>query len=267
MLFKKNFEKGQISGVHFGNGKNVFRNIRLNVYSFVADGVLIDTGSASLRNYFIPYFDEHRIEQVVLTHYHEDHTGGAAYLAEKGIPIYMNDIMRSYCMKEADYPFYRKIFWGKREPFEAQPIGQTFQSNSATWDVIETPGHAVDHLAFLNRETGQLFTGDLYVMPKTKVILKEESIPTIISSLEKVLTYDFDEMFCCHAGYVKDGRKALVNKHDFLLTLQDQVITLNKEGYSNKEIANELFTKKYPISRISFGEWDSMHIINSILKG
>lgn len=59
----------------------------------------------------------------------------------------------------------------------------------ATWDVIETPGHAIDHLAFLNRETGQLFTGDLYCQEMTKVILREESIPTIIESLKRVLTF------------------------------------------------------------------------------
>src|SRR5690625_2901796 len=52
------------------------------------------------------------------------------------------------------------LFWGKRRPFQAKPIGQTFNSRNATWDVIETPGHTKDHLSFLNQETGQLFTED-----------------------------------------------------------------------------------------------------------
>src|SRR5699024_12566035 len=88
---------------------------------------------------------------------------------------YMSEIKREYCMTKADYPLYRKIFWGKRKPFRAEPIGETFTSRNATWKVIKTPGHAIDHLAFLNKETGQLFTGDLYCQEKTKVILREES--------------------------------------------------------------------------------------------
>lgn len=60
----------------------------------------------------------------------------------------MNDIMIGYCEKKADYPMYRKIFWGKRSPFHAKAIGKTFSTRNATWDVIDTPGHAIDHLAF-----------------------------------------------------------------------------------------------------------------------
>ena len=37
---------------------------------------------------------------------------------------------------------------GERPAFVAQPFGQTLQTNAATWDVIETPGHTTDHLSF-----------------------------------------------------------------------------------------------------------------------
>ncbi len=79
-----------------------------------------------------------------------------------------------------------------------------FNLEHATWEVIDTPGHAFDHQSFLNRDTGQLFTGDLFVQVHTKLLLSNESIPTIIESLEKVLTYDFDEVFCQHAGFVRE---------------------------------------------------------------
>src|SRR5699024_1449792 len=108
------------------------------------------------------------------------------------------------------------------------PLGDTFTSKSAEWAVIPTPGHAMDHVAFLNKETGQLFSGDLFVHPKTKVVLREESVPTTIHSIEKVLTYDFDEMFCCHAGYVKDGKKALRHKLHHLQSLQHNILTLHQ---------------------------------------
>lgn len=267
MISKKNFTQQMVNEVQIGKGTVTFPGVRLNVRCFVVDGVLIDTGAKSIESEFIPFFKQQDIDQVVITHFHEDHTGCAAFLQkEQQLPIYMSSIMLDYCKKKPDYPVYRKIFWGKRKPFQAMPIGKTFSSRHATWDVIETPGHAIDHLAFLNRETGQLFTGDLYCQEKTKVVLREESIPTIIASLKRVLTYDFGDVFCCHAGYLKDGREALQRKLDYLLDLQGKIIKLHEEGLLPSQITTKLFPKKYPITFFSSGEWDSVHIINSIIQ-
>lgn len=163
-------------------------------------------------------------------------------------------------------PLYRQLFWGRRQPFSAQAVEGTFQSRNASWHVLNTPGHSRDHLAFLNQEIGQLFSGDLYVNPKTKVILREESLPTIMRSIEHVLTYDFDEMFCCHAGYVKDGRQTMTNKLENLKELEEKILSLHKQGYTNKEIQKTIFPKTYPITYFSLGEWDTMHVINSFIN-
>ncbi|MEB1805899.1 MAG: MBL fold metallo-hydrolase [Bacillaceae bacterium] len=267
MLFKKSFAQKTVSGVQMGNGTVAFKSVRLNVHCFFVDGVLIDTGAKSLEKLFVPFFKQLDIEKVVMTHFHEDHTGCAAYLQkEHQVPLFMKNTMIEYCKKKADYPLYRQLFWGKRRPFHASPIGDTFQSANATWSVIETPGHAIDHLAFLNQETGQLFTGDLYCQEKTKVVLREESMPVIIESLERVLTYDFDDVFCNHAGHLSNGRMALRNKLNYLLDIQGNILRLYDEGKTPEAINNELFPRKYPITFFSAGEWDSIHIVNSIIK-
>lgn len=266
MFVKKSFNQQTIHDVQMGNGTVAFQGVKLNVHCFIVDGVLIDTGAASLEKEFQPFFKQQDIDQVVITHFHEDHTGCAAFLQQElNLPIYMNDTMLDYCKKKAAYPLYRKVFWGKRRPFHAETIGNTFVSRNAVWDVIETPGHAIDHLAFLNRETGQLFTGDLYVQEKTKVALREESIPTIIDSLSRVLTYEFEDVFCCHAGFLENGRAALQRKLEYLLTLQGTIIKLFDDGLAPSEIVETIFPKKYPITFLSAREWDSMHIINSII--
>lgn len=210
MSIKKSFAQETVNGVIMGNGKVSFQNVRLNVHSYYIDGVLIDTGARSLGDYFKPFFKELTIDQVVMTHYHEDHSGCAAFLQEElQRPLFMNDLMIEYCKGKADYPMYRQLFWGKRKPFRAEPIGDSFHSPNASWKVIHTPGHAEDHVAFLNEETGQLFTGDLYCQEKTKVALRGESVPVMIDSLTKLLTYDFEEVFCSHAGHLSEGRAAL----------------------------------------------------------
>ncbi|MFL6560260.1 MAG: MBL fold metallo-hydrolase [Bacillus sp. (in: firmicutes)] len=267
MFLKKKSSLGEKNGVSYLNGEVKFQRVSLNVYSYLVDGVLIDTGSQSLHKYFESFIDKADFDRVMITHFHEDHTGCAAYVEKtKNLPIYLNEKTRKYCTQRADYPFYRQLFWGRRKPFHAQAMPEMFTSRNATWEVIDTPGHAHDHKAFLNRETGQLFTGDLFVSERTKVVLVEESIPAIIHSLERVLTYDFQDVFCNHAGFVEDGRVALERKLDYLLSIQHDVLALQAEGDSAEVIRNKLFPKKYPIIKFSGGEWDSLHIVTSILN-
>lgn len=267
MFLKRNSHMDEVSNVRFVNGLVSFSGVKLNVYCFEVDGVLIDTGSQTLLPQFKSLFAQMDVDQVMITHYHEDHTGGARYVQQEyGLPVYMNEMSIEYCARKADYPLYRQLFWGRRRPFEAQPIAETFASRNAVWNVIKTPGHAKDHLSFLNQQTGQLFSGDLYVNPKTKVILREESMPMIMNSIERVLAYDFGEMFCCHAGYVKDGHQALTRKLNYLRELEEKIRSLHKQGCSEAEIQSEVFKKKYPITFFSMGEWDTIHVIRSFLN-
>lgn len=210
VFIQTSVREGETWGVHWVEGMVKLGKIRLNVYSFSVDGLLIDTGAPRLLNDFKPFFEKIDVDQVLLTHSHEDHVGGASYLQRKyHLPIYMNPIGIEANRWPADYPLYRKVFWGKRDAFQAAPLGEVMKGRHAIWDIIETPGHTKDHLSFLNRHTGQLFTGDLFVQPETKLILQGESIPTIIQSIKHVLTFDFEEIFCCHRGYVKNGRQML----------------------------------------------------------
>ena len=266
MLLKKNVDEGQFEGVHFINGTVRFQKVKLNVFCFATDGVLVDTSAQSLFTVVKPFFDRIDVDQVVLTHHHEDHTGGAHYMVDKGVPVFLHKQSIDDVARKANYPMYRKLFWGIRKPFIAQPLRETFESRSAKWDVIATPGHTSDHLSFLNRETGMLFTGDLFVSPKVKVILRNESIPQIVRSIEHVLSYDFETVACNHAGIVKDGRTALIAKRDHLNALIDQVVMLRNKGMAIKEIHKTLFPSTYPIKHFSFGEWDSLHIVTSILE-
>ncbi len=266
LIFKKKFEQKTVNGVQMGNGTISFRGVTLNVHSFFVDGVLIDTGARSLEKTFKPFFNQFAIDKVIITHHHEDHTGCASFLQEEmQKPVYMSDIMLQSCMKKAAYPIYRQIFWGRRRPFQAEPMEETFQSQHANWQVIKTPGHAVDHLAFLNCETGQLFTGDLYCQKKTKVVLRDENVPLIIKSLNEVLAYDFGDVFCSHAGYLSDGRTALKEKLEYLLELEGTVLKLHEEGKNLHEINKALFPKKHAVSYFSSGEWDSFHMVKSII--
>lgn len=269
LFIKRQSTRGIHSNVQFIKGSSTLGGVSLSVYAYCVDGVLIDTGSVSLHSEFTQFFNEMTIDQVLITHHHEDHTGGAAYIQQHfDVPIYMHEQFIESCKKRARYPLYRRFFWGRRPSFSAQALSfnETLTSKTSTWQAIKTPGHSSDHVAFLNERTGQLFSGDLYVHPETKLILYNESVPETIRSIERLLTYDIGEMFCSHAGYIDDGPKALRRKHSYLTSLRDEILYLHEEkGYSEKEIHTMLFTKKYPIMYFSLGEWHTKYIVRSVL--
>ena len=95
--------------------------------------------------------------------------------------------------------------------------------------------------------------------------MDSESVPEIIASLEHVLAYDFEEVFCNHAGYLKDGRQKLQEKLQYLYHVSGEVRHMHQQGLSVPEIQKHFFPKKYPITKLSFGQWDSKHIVESIL--
>ena len=262
----KKVEITTVGDVVCANGSIESQVINMNVYSFEVDGILIDTGAQSLLNEFKPFLQTADFDKVVFTHIHEDHTGCASWIEEnRKVPQYIHPISVKNCADPEDYPQYRHIVWGDRAPFHALPLGKTFESRTTTWDVIETPGHATDHLAFYNRKTKTLFSGDLYVKNTTKVVLRDESIPQIIRSIERVLTYDFNDVFCCHAGYLANGRALFQDKLEILKNLVSEVTSLYMSGLTAEEIKDKLFPKKYPITQFSDGEWDSLHIVTSII--
>ncbi|KOS63471.1 MBL fold metallo-hydrolase [Lysinibacillus agricola] len=268
-MFKreKSIEIQRNRDVQCAHGKVAVQGIGMSVYSFFVDGLLIDTGSHSLSKEFQSFFNEIPIEQLALTHSHEDHAGNAAWIQQhKSVPIYIHRDSVNICAEDGEYPFYRQALWGERQAFMAQPFGDTLQTKSATWDVIETPGHTTDHVSFYNRETGAMFTGDLYIQTKTKVVLDEENIVHTLASLKNILNYDFQEVYCCHAGYIEDGRAKIQEKIAYLEDMEGKIKQLFNKGYSVEEITKTTFPRDYPITKASEEQWSSKHIITAFIN-
>ena len=255
------------AGVDCAYGVITLPGTKMSVYSFYIDGLLIDTGSPLLLNDYIPIFMNKPIDQVVLTHYHEDHAGGAKWIQDHlSIPIYIHESSVQTCREPFHYPEYRKLAWGQTESFQANPLPYSFSSRKETWETIHTPGHTQDHVSFYNHDRKALFSGDLYVLTRTKVILAEEDITQTMASLKKTLAYDFEVVYCSHAGYLPNGRKRLTDKLHYLEEVEEKIIRLHESGMDAKSINMELFPKQYPITIVSDGEWDSNHIVTSILR-
>lgn len=239
---------------------------RLSVHLYLVDGMLVDTGPSRAREVLVPFLRDQSISQVVLTHHHEDHTGNAPWIQKQlGVPMYIHPVGIPFCQSTTDLPLYRRLFWGNREAFQPVTISEAIETDRHHYQVIHTPGHANDHVVLHDQQNGRLFSGDLFLTSRPKVMLRHESVPEHIESLRNVLKQQFDTVFCCHAGIVKQGKRMMESKLQHLLELQGEVLTLHEKGLSEKQICKKLYPKRDPLTYVSVYEMAPYHIVHSII--
>ena len=238
---------------------------KLKVSVFLMDGLLIDTGPSRKQDELISLFEQSDIEQVILTHHHEDHAGMAHWLEQGQLPVYMHQNGIAHCQRKERLPLYRRLTWGKRLPFHALPAAEHFQTEHYAWETIHTPGHADDHIALYNKEKGWMFGGDLYVHPRPKSMYRFESLPQLIHSLRRILSYDFDVYIDSHYGIIQDGKHKVREKLQYLIDIQQQVLFLYNEGATSGEIRKKMFPNRHFMHYISLFENSPRHLINSII--
>ena len=113
------------------------------------------------------------IDRIVLTHIHLDHAGGSGALVRKyphlrvavhresaGILVDPSRLIRSATMSYGDT---MQTLWGEIVPVDPTRIDELSpneQVPGTTLRSIATPGHTATHLAYLDEQSGTLFTGD-----------------------------------------------------------------------------------------------------------
>lgn len=246
-----------------GVNNNMGANIK--VFLYVVDGLLIDCGPQSMESDIAEFLHRQAISQAALTHLHEDHSGMAAWVQENlTVPIYLDEADIPLANMEGEYAEYRHLTWGDRPPFQPVPMPKVICTPKYRFEVISTSGHMPCHNVLFEKNQGWLFSGDLYVRSKLRFCAAEENMKQYMQSIEKVLSLDFDTVFCAHAGVLENGRERLIQKLDFLNTLQQQVNELRSNGLDDREIDHRLFPDEQIITEVSGGEWTSYNIISTI---
>ncbi|EGL84154.1 Zn-dependent hydrolase [Caldalkalibacillus thermarum TA2.A1] len=248
-------------------GQLFLKHFSLSVSFYLIDGLLIDTGAPVYKQTLKNYFKGQKIEQVVLTHHHEDHSGCAGWLSRaKQVPVYMHPETKRILQAPPSIPMYRKLVWGQMEAVEGQEIGDRLETEHFTFKVIHTPGHCQDHISLLESNRGILFSGDLFVSTVIKYSLRDESIKQMLDSINTLLTYDFEEVYCAHAGRVENGYEAFRQKKAYLEELIEAVLHYYKQGLETHEIKEKLFPKPDWNHYLTMGEFSSYNVVKHIIE-
>ena len=180
----------------------------MSVYFYYLNGLLIDTGQHHMQRHALDAIGDLTVRQILLTHHHEDHSGNAAAFQKKtGAPVRGHILTASKLRKGYRIRLYQHLIWGRTAPVGMATLDNSIHSDPYALVPVETPGHSKDHVVFLEKNFGWLFSGDLYIGERIKFFRSDEDLDAQIHSLQKVMRLDFDTLFCAHNPCPKNGKR------------------------------------------------------------
>jgi glyoxylase-like metal-dependent hydrolase (beta-lactamase superfamily II) len=251
----------------------IFMGTEHVIASFVLLGddsaALVETGPTTCLERLMGGLEQHDVSpedvrQVFLTHIHLDHAGASGHLAEllPNATFYVHEVGYphmvdpSKLLKSATRIYGERMeeLWGEARPVPEDKLevlkgDEEIEAAEGFLATHYTPGHAYHHLAYLEPETGALFTGDVagirlpgqsYVRPPTPP--PEIDLELWVQSIELIRQLSPGSLWPTHFGRFDDTDRHL---SELERRLQDWVLFVEErmDGAGRDEIADELKTK------------------------
>jgi glyoxylase-like metal-dependent hydrolase (beta-lactamase superfamily II) len=233
-----------------------------DVSAFLVRGVLVDTGFRHVRRELVAVARGSCPHGAIVTHHHEDHAGNAPTLALAGIPLWMSAYTEAKLRERPRVKLYRHVIWGRPQALRAG-----FASfDPAPLQVIPTPGHAPDHHVVFDPDTRTLFSADLWLGVKVRVMGRHENPYEILRSLERAIALEPSRMFDAHRGLVEDPVPLLRAKGDWLADTIGAIERALDAGRSERALLKELLGGEEMSGYITEGEYSRRNFVRAVAR-
>lgn len=268
MAFIQSIEHPIVDGIRVGRvDKKGNYHLTASCIVYRVGNTLIDTGPSREWSAVQQYLQGQSIDQVIMTHHHEDHSGNAHNIQSTlGVPIYTHPNNHQVMRAGLKMSPIRIMTFGSVKAFEPTALPASVETNNGyQLDIHHLPGHTDDLCCFHEPNQGWLFTGDLYVSSQIKYMTIDENVSDWITSLETALALDFETLFCSHRAVVNDGKAVLKKKLDFIKSQREEVGHWHQQGYSAKQIRRKMLGREGMASYLSLMHMSKANVINACL--
>ena len=234
------------------------------------DGLLVDTGPCFATKDLCRVLQKLKVEQIVITHAHENQVGGLpalveqfpdakVYASRRALPILQNP-------PTASLQFYRRILWGLPQPWQGpvtllDEVGDRIVTAHYTFHVVETPGHTADHIALFEPSQKWVFSGDVYLHGQDDAWNAEADLFGVICSLRTLASLHPERLFAADGRISRTPLPELHGKIGLLVQHARDVARMDALGLTAEEMVLRLFPKEPPIAFWTQGHYSTRHLV------
>jgi glyoxylase-like metal-dependent hydrolase (beta-lactamase superfamily II) len=165
--------------------------------------------------------------------------------------------------EHASIRLYRRAVWGTPPALVREVVPFSVDG----FECIHTPGHSSDHQVVFDRETGTLFSGDLWLGIRARILHASENPRHIVESLRIAAALNPERMFDAHRGPVDNPVRALTAKAEWMANTIGEIERRVAEGWSEREIVKRVLGGEELASLISGGEYARANFVRAVKTG
>jgi glyoxylase-like metal-dependent hydrolase (beta-lactamase superfamily II) len=234
----------------------------MDVSAYVVRGIMVDAGFHRARHDLLAAVKTLGVRGTIITHWHEDHAGNVQALAEAGVPILAREDTTGILRAPPRIQLYRRVCWGI-PPALSTRLTELDVSGLAC---VHTPGHSTDHQVVWDAESRTLFSGDLWLGVRARILHATEDPYRIVESLRDARALAPERMFDAHRGFVENPVAAIDAKIDWLSETMATIAQMVRTGASDDEILRRVLGGEELAGYVSAGDYSRRNLVKAVRR-